>query len=480
MLQAIVTFLPVLLLMIGAMLCLVVNFETIAGRLVVIAIPLLAILFTVFQFYTQTGPPGDNLLATPQNAFMIIVTLSVIIVIIATARDFTDEHTKRFFHVLIFLMATSITGFLYSNNMFLIGMFGILSGIVISTLRFIFPATNNRVYNELLVAYCTGTILYFIGAIMIQEVSPSDGSFLAELPLVTIPDLARYTLFAGLLIMAATFPVSLLVDWNLHVKSHDGVKMFNILLGVVMYWKYMQFADAAGFYNVITTWVNGILGLGNIVAGIAIVSREMLRNKDRRIDVVVLGAILIDFGTIQMLYSAAGELANSTTLVNFLADAIMLQLLITLSTKIPLLLAVKNIKTIFKTDAINEMGGLKLRAPATLVGFIAGTTGSVYLGIFVLNEIYTVTPWGVLSFTAILFVAEFVLLIFAPTWTALAIAKIFGGKDLPISMKNAPWPRLAIERMGLAIMVALQVVFILALVFTPSNSFLQAITPTVG
>jgi hypothetical protein len=103
-----------------------------------------------------------------------------------------------------------------------------------------------------------------------------------------------------------------------------------------------------------------------------------------------------------------------------------------------------------------------------------GTTGTVYLGIFILDAVYKVVAEAPGSITGqVLFWGILVTILFTATWVAVTIAWIFGGKDLPASVLNAQPRGLRKDEVTIAILIAFNAVVILLLWLLPSNTFLN-------
>jgi len=482
---------PVLILYFGAMASLALDFKKILSKAFLLLLPAVSLLFAVTQLIPVPVALGhSNLLATTSNAFMVIVCMVVTCIMLVNGfGDFKDKNVERFYHVLLFLITGSIVGFLYSDNLFLIAMFVLATGIFISILKFIFPAIDKKMFNALIAIFTTGFISIIIGCLIINNTAPGTDNqnlFLSTIDSTAVPALALFFLYSGMLLVFAAFPVSLIVHFGLHLKSHVSVKVFNVLFMAVLYWKYMQIYYALNLSGPIFALVNFALGMGNIITGMSAIVREMAIRKERRIEVLVMSAYVIDFGIMLALYGVLGDVSGNPGYIALIGAwdpieiAIMLQILVTLATRILFVFAVKNIVKIFQSDIIEDMEGLKASRPITLIGFIMGTTGSIYLGIFILDGVYPVASVLFLSswMGLILFVVLFAVLIFTATWVAVSIAWIFGGKDLPVAVKNVQAASLKKENATLVILIGLNALLLFFVLVMPAMSFLNFMVPT--
>lgn len=485
MLEAILSFMPILILYVGAMVSLVIDLKKIASKLLLLLLPAISLLFAITQLLPFTeSPPNHNLVASPGNAFMVMACMAVTCIIISnSASDFKDKNIERFYYVLLFLIAGSISGVLYADNLFLVGLFILITEIFISILKFIYPSIDKKMFNALLAIFTAGFMGLVIGCLIIYNTSP--GTYDANLYLSTmdtsvISPIALFFLDAGFLFVFAAFPVSLLVHFGLHMKSHVSVKVFNVFFMCALYWKYLSIYQVLRFNWSVFALVDFILGIGNICAGIAAIARELISHKIRRIEMLVMASFMIDFGIILALFSVLDNTAlyfDGGEMMQTIEIAIMLQVLVTLVTKILFIFSVKNIVRIFQSDVIDNMEGLKLTRPITLLGYIMGTTGTIYLGIFILDSLYKVIIIGPMSLMAgVLFYTVFAVLLFTATWIAVSIAWIFGGKDLPASVKNVE-TNLKKENATLVVLIAFNVILVALLFLMPSTSFLSFMIP---
>ncbi|MEX2684230.1 MAG: hypothetical protein Q6373_021850 [Candidatus Sigynarchaeota archaeon] len=478
MLEPILTFMPILAMYFGAMASLSIDFKKRGSKILLLSLPLLVLVLAIVQFLgpgsiTEIQLAPANLVISRNNTFMVAACMAITSIILVNGfDDFSDKNVERFYHVLLFLIAGTVCGLVYADNLFILSTFILATEVFISILKFIYPSIDKRLFNALIATFTTGFVLLMAGCLIISNTPGSaQDLYLALLEPASMPTLAMYFLYTGFLVVFAAFPVSLLVHFGLHVKSHVSVKVFNVFFMGALYWKFLQVHDAL---NLSGTWFDAtsfILGMGNVVTGIASISRELLSRKQHRIEMIVMGSYMIDFGIVLALFGLAGE----TGLIGHeIQQAMMLQIIITLATKVMLILSVKNITKVFHSDLIDDMEGLKLRRPVTLVGYVMGTTGAIYLGIFILDEVYKVAASISGSITAqVLFWSILIVILFTPTWVAISIAWIFGGKDLPAPVKNAQPRSLKKEEATIGMMIALNAVLILLLWLMPSISFLE-------
>ncbi len=478
MLEPILTFLPVLAMYFGALASLSIDFKKRGGKTLLLFLPLLSLVLAIVQFLgpgTITGIPLEpaNLVISKNNTFMVAACMAITAIIIVNGfGDFTDKNVERFYHVLLFLIAGTVCGLIYADNLFILGAFILATEVFISILKFIYPSIDKKLFNALIVTFTTGFILLMIGCLMISNVpGNAQNLYLATLDPAFVPPLAMFFLYAGFLIVFAAFPVSLLVHSGLHLKSHVSVKVFNLFFVSALYWKFLQVHDALNLAGIAFDTTSFVLGMGNLVAGIAAVLRELLGRKQRRIEMLVMASYMVDFGIMLALFGVMGETGPTG---HDIQRSIMLQVIITLATKVMLVLSVKNITKAFHSDIIEDMEGLKLRRPVTLAGYVMGTTGTVYLGIFILDAVYKVAVEAPGSITAqVLSWSILVAILFTATWVAVSIAWIFGGKDLPASVKSVQPRSMRREEATIAILIACNVVMIVLLWFLPSVAFLE-------
>nr|MDO8088862.1 hypothetical protein [Candidatus Sigynarchaeum springense] len=478
MLEPILTFMPVLAMYFGAMASLSIDFKKRGSKLLLLSLPLLTLALAIVQFLgpgTITGIPlaPANLVISRNNTFMVAACMAITFIILVNGfGDFTDKNVERFYHVLLFLIAGTVCGLVYADNLFLLSTFILATEIFISILKFIYPSIDKKLFNALIATFTTGFVSLMIGCLMINNTPGSaQNLYLASLDPAAMPSLAIYFLYTGFLIVFAAFPLSMLVHFGLHVKSHVSVKVFNVFFMSALYWKFLQVHDALNLSGIWFDAMSFMLGMGNVVAGIAAVSRELLSYKQRRIEMIVMGSYIIDFGIILALFGLMGETGLTS---HDIQRVIMLQIIITLATKVLLILSVKNITKVFHSDIIDEMEGLKLRRPVTLAGYVMGTTGTVYLGIFILDEVYKVATRIPGSITAqVLCWSVLIAILFTPTWVAFSIAWIFGGKDLPAPVKNIQPRSLRKEEATIIVLIAFNAFLIVLLWLVPSISFLE-------
>ena len=491
MLEAILSFMPIFMLYVGAMVSLVIDLKKTASKMILMLLPALSLLFAITQMlpFSETLP-NHNFIASPGNAFMVMACMAVVcIIIVNCATDFKDKNIERFYYVLLFLIAGSITGVLYADNLFLVGIFILATEIFISILKFIYPATDKKMFNALIAIFTAGFIGIVIGCLIIYNTSPGidDANlYLSTIDASVISPLALFFLDAGFLLVFAAFPVSLLVHFGLHMKSHVSVKVFNVFFMCALYWKYLSIYEVLKYNWIIFAIINFILGIGNTITGIAAITRELATSKVRRIELLVMASFMIDFGIIlalfgvlyeMPLYSFCGSGGSFCLGPNVIEQAIILQLLVTLVTKILFIFSVKNIVRIFQSDAIDNMEGLKISRPITLIGYVMGTTGTIYLGIFVIDSIYQVlAAFNDALMVWILFFTVFAVLLFTATWIAITITWIFGGKDLPAAVKNVE-TNLKKEDTTLVVLIAFNAILVALLFLMPSMAFLNSLIP---
>ncbi|HME52432.1 MAG TPA: hypothetical protein VKM55_09465 [Candidatus Lokiarchaeia archaeon] len=485
MLEAILSFMPIWILFVGAMVSLVIDLNKVASKFLLMVLPAVSLLFALTQMFPLTESlPNHNLVASPGNAFMVMACMAVTcIIIVNCVSDFKDKNVERFYYVLVFLIAGSICGVLYADNLFLVGLFILITEIFISILKFIYPSIDKKMFNALIAIFTAGFMGIVIGCLIIYNTNPGvdDANlYLTTINTSVITPIALFFLDAGFLFVFAAFPVSLLVHFGLHMKSHASVKVFNVFFMCVLYWKYLSIYQMLRYNWSSFAVVNFILGMANICTGISAIGRELLSNKARRIEMFVLASFIIDFGIILALFGVLDNTAlinDAGGIMHTIETAIMLQVLVTLVTKILFILSVKNLVHIFQSDTIDNMEGLKISKPITLLGYVMGTTGTIYLGIFVLDILFQVVATISESLMAwILFVAVFAVLLFTATWIAISIAWIFGGKDLPSAVKNVK-TNLKKENVTITVMIAFNAILVAVLLLMPSTSFLAFMIP---
>jgi formate hydrogenlyase subunit 3/multisubunit Na+/H+ antiporter MnhD subunit len=480
MLEPILTFLPVLAMYLGAMASLSIDFNKRGSKVLLLLLPALSLALAIVQFIgpgTITGIT-QNLVISKNNAFMVAACMAITLIILVNGfGDFSDKNVERFYHVLLFLIAGSVCGLLYADNLFILGTFILATEVFISILKFIYPSIDKKLFNALIATFTTGFISIMIGCLIIYNITGNaQYLYLASFgtppvpPSLPVPPLAMFFLYAGFLIVFAAFPLSLLVHFGLHLKSHVSVKVFNLFFMSALYWKFLQVHDALNMTGIAFDVTSFVLGMGNVVTGIVAISRELIVRKQRRIELVVMASYMIDFGIMLALFGVMGDTGPTGYDIQ---QAIMLQVIITLATKVLFILSVKNITTVFHSDIIEDMEGLKLRRPITLAGYVMGTTGTVYLGIFVLDALYKVLVEVPSSITGqVLFWTVLATILFTATWIAVSIAWIFGGKDLPAAVQNAQPRSLMKEEATIAILIAFNAVVILLAWLLPLAMFL--------
>ncbi len=477
MLEPILTFLPVLAMYLGALASLSMDFKKRGSKVLLLLLPVLSLALAIVQFIgpgTITGNPLEpaNLVISKNNSFMVAVCMAITFIILVNGfGDFSDKNVERFYHVLLFLIAGSVCGFLYADNLFILGTFISATAVFISILKFIYPSIDKKLFTALITTFVVGFVGLIIGCLMINNVpGNAQNLYLTTLDPASVPPLAMFFLYAGFLILFAAFPVSMLVHFGLHMKSHVSVKVFNVFFMSALYWKFLQIHDALNLTGIVFDATSFVLGMGNVVAGIAVISRELIWRKQRRIEVIVIASYMMDFGIMLAMFGLMGEMEPAGLEIQ---QAIILQVIVTLATKVLFVLSVKNITNVFHSDNIEDMEGLKLRRPITLVGYVMGTTGTVYLGIFVLDAVYKVVAEVPGSITGqVLFWAILVTVLFTSTWIAVTIAWIFGGKDLPASVQNTQPRGLKKDEVTVAILIAFNAVVVLLLWLLPTVTFL--------
>ncbi|MBN2151332.1 MAG: hypothetical protein JW839_07805 [Candidatus Lokiarchaeota archaeon] len=482
MLEPILTFLPVLAMYFGAIASLSIDFKKRGSKLLLLALPALSLALVAVQFFgpgTITGPPlaPANLVISRNNSFMVAACMAITFVILLNGfGDFTDKNVERFYHVLLFLISGTVCGFIYADNLFILGAFVLATEVFVSILKFIYPTVDKKMFNALIATFATGFILLMTGCLIINN-APGNAQnlYLATLDPDSVPPLAMLFLYAGFLIVFAAFPASLLVHFGLHLKSHVSVKAFNLFFMSALYWKFLQVHDALNLTGVAFDATSFVLGMGNLVAGVAVITRELFGRKQRRIEMIVMGSYMTDFGIMLALFGVMGETGPAG---HDIQQAIMLQVVITLATKLALILAVKNITKVFHSDVIEDMEGLKLRRPVTLAGYVVGTTGTVYLGIFILDAVYKLVAEnpGLIA-AQVLFWGILFTMLFTSTWVAVSIAWIFGGKDLPAAVRNSQPRSLKKEEATIAVLIAFNAFLILLLWFAPTFAFWELLQP---
>ncbi len=408
-------------------------------------------------------------------------------ILVNGAGDFRDENANRFYHVLGFLIMGGILGFIYSDNLFLIGSFAMISQVFLAILKFIFPSPDKKAYNMLIAVYATGFIGFSIGCLVINEATAGAGIALSTLDPGSVPVLATFFLVTGMLVMMAAFPVSLVVYMKVHVRSHVSVKLYNLIFMVMACWKFLSLLVALDVYNAVLPWILFALGTGSIVSAVTLMVNEMRTDKERRIDIFVASSIIMDFGIVTLLFSATSEffyiLFNCLCILEFSYDVtIIVQLLIILVSKSLLIASIKNIKKIFNTDDLTKMGGLKSRQPVPLLGFSLGAIAPVFPGLVVLDGVHrVVTHFSSYNIVAIngqlAFWMLFATMLVTPVWVAIVGSWIFGGKDLPVSIRNAPLPRSRVETATLATMIIVAIFLVVIAIVVPDTSIAGIFLP---
>nr|MDO8117849.1 hypothetical protein [Candidatus Sigynarchaeota archaeon] len=486
MFAAVIDFIPVLLMFLGAMACLVVDLKRTGGRLFVVSIPVLAGAIELLRVMTSaTLPVQGNLVANARTSFGIIACCTyAVLILVNGARDFRDPNVNRFYHVLGFLVMGGILGFIYADNLFLIGAFAIITQIFLAILKFIFPSPDKKAYNMLIAVYATGYIGFSIGCLIVNEASAGTGMALSTLVPVSTPALGAFFLVTGMLIMIATFPVSLVVHITLHMRSHASVKLYNVVFSVMACWKMLSLLNALELMGMIVPWILFVLGMASLISAITLIVKEMRTDKEKRIDIFVASSVITDFGIIMLLFSAATEFMNiqldCLCVFDFTYDAsIIMQLLVILASKSLFIVAIKNIKMVFNTDDVTKMGGLKWKQPVALLGFSLGSMAPVFPGLIVLDGVYRVIIQipNALLLGNITFWILLAMVLATPMWVAIVGSWIFGGKDLPVSIRNAPLPRSRVETATLATMIAFAIAIVIVAIFMPGNSIAGIFLP---
>lgn len=477
MLEPILTFLPVMAMYLGALASLSIDFKKRGSKILLLLLPVVSLVLAIVQFF-GSGLPSmtpSNFVISESNTFMVIACMAnTCIVLVSGFGDISEKNVERFYHVLLFLISGSACGLLYSDNLFVLGTFILATEIFISILKFIYPSIDKKLFNALIAAFTTGFIFLMIGCLMINNIPGNvQNLYLSRLDPAAVPPLAMFFLYAGFLIVFAAFPVSMLVHLGLHLKSHVSVKLFNVFFMSALYWKFLQVQDAVNMTGLAFDATSFVLGMGNVIAGVAAIARELIAMKQRRIEMIVLASYMIDFGIMLAMFGLVGQVGITA---HEIQQAIMLQVMITLATKTMFIVSVKNISRVFHSDIIEDMEGLKIRRPVTLAGYVMGTLGTVYLGIFILDAVFKVIdnmPGAIMGH--VLFWSVLVVIMFTSTWIAVTIAWIFGGKDLPAAVQNTQPRSMTKEEATIVVLIALNAIFILILYVLPPSTFLESL-----
>lgn len=481
MLQPVLEFFPAFLFFFVAMASLVMDFRKRSTLAFMLGIQAVALLLAMSQVIAPPAVvPGSNLIASPPNAFMVIVCLfNSLLVTTTTHGDFKDGTVDKFTHALVFLILGTQGLFIYTDNLFIAGTCAFTTFMFLSLLKFIYPSIEKRTLNVLVSIMTTGYVLFMVGCLVTYQLAGDVNIHLSTMDLDAVPDVGRWLLFAGLLVMAATFPFSMAVHGRLFTRSHVSVKMLDVLFFAVIYWKFVHVLLAAGLATPVTTTIMFLAGIAGVLAGAAIIVKE-IDKESKDIITIITGAIIIDFSWMLVLHGMLAEviITGHGPAAITLSNAIMVQLVAIVSTKILLVAAVKNIQLIFKSDSLEAMGGIKGTKPATLVAFLMGTTGTIYTGIFVLDAIHATLGLAGSPVTAqVAFWMMLASFLFTATWTAFLLARVFGGKEVPLIVKNMPAFELRNENAAIIPMIVMNVLLFTALLLAPSISFIGFMLP---
>ncbi|MFX0101702.1 MAG: hypothetical protein ACFFCS_19210 [Candidatus Hodarchaeota archaeon] len=489
MLEPVIEYMPILVFFLGAMFCLVFDYKKKATRLFLILIPVVSILFIVSQILQPMSSSSMNLSLADEGLFMILICIVFsIFVLINWFEDFKNQNVEIFSHALGFLITGSILGFIYSDNLFLVGIFTLMTQVFMTLLKFISSASNKKVLNLLLFLFCLGFIFFLIGCLILFQSSGTSQLFLSSFNVASVPLPALVFIFLGMLINIGAFPISYLVYHNIFSNSHVSIKIFYLLFHSIIAWKFLKISDILSLFGPVYTVIYFILGLVNIFTGIGLIFHEIIYSQERKLNNLISSSIIVDFGVIIALIGMLGEIRDQPVDPDILESLIMdqhyiivLQVIITMLTKIVFIASGKNVEKIFQDDLMDEMGGLKFSRPSTLVGFLLGGLGNVILGIFVMDGIYknlngfiAMVPGTIFISGIFLFFIFIIIALFTITWFAFALVKIFGG-NLPIRIKSAPRTVLRNEDATIILMVILNIAMLVILILAPSLSFLDFI-----
>ncbi|MHA1680411.1 MAG: hypothetical protein ACTSUE_05345 [Promethearchaeota archaeon] len=483
MFESITQLMPVATLFMGALLSLSLDFKSVKSKVILLAILTIAFASLLFQVVIPPIPANENVVTLTSALFMMaICVIQATIILINGEKDFKDENVERFYYVLSFMVTAGIVGFLYMDNIFLIGVFIFIACVFLVLLNFIYPKTNKRALNILLSLFTTGFVFLMIGSLILLDVTHGLVSLSsiksAALPL---PFYLQIILYTGTLIIAGVFPAGILLYKNMLQTSHISVKILFLVLISMVSWKTILIFDGLGLLggglNVLTIW----LGIGSVVAGIVMVSRAILSPLEKRVSRILVYSLVADFGLVLMAIGYIGNVASfGTAALNHAKSIVVLQIIVILLTRSCFIATNKNLKLIFGSDMIEEMGGIKASRPVTLAGYLAGTTGSGILGIFVLDGIYTSVSNTATTFLGIIFFWTFLIwLFFTIAWATITASWIFGGKDIPVTVKKNSATFLKRENATVVFFVVGTIIMTVWLSIATSLNFITFLLPLI-
>ncbi|MBD3185553.1 hypothetical protein GF325_01895 [Candidatus Bathyarchaeota archaeon] len=482
MLKPLIDLFPILLLFIGAMGCLSLDFRKPRTKYFLLALLCCIILLIIIMGIWGAPPDNGNYLTDTSNYLMIVVCLvQAVLISVNSNDDFEDMNIERFHHVSSLLIIAGLIGFLFMDNLFLAGSFLLMALVLLSLLNFIYPTNNKRALNLLISTFGIGFVMYMLGCLSLLELGlPVTFSGISSSPL-DVPLFIQWFFFIGLLFMASSFPISIIIYKNLLGGSHLSVKFFFMLIMSIISWRMLEYFNVLGLFESGFHHVMYLLGVANIITALVLISQFLVKTTEKRLSTIIMLSIIMDFG-MQFTIIGLGGIASTPGSMQLTGNMFILQTSITLLAKSCLIASSKNLKKLFHNDDIIEnMGGVKFSQPVTLAGFITGTMGASILSVFTLDGLYSVLELNGYQFPGVLLFWLFTIIIFFNIgWSTIIITWVFGGKELPIAIRQEPRQDLTNENLTIAFLVACCLLIALFLVFSPNLGFLSVFLPEIS
>ncbi|MHA1791646.1 MAG: hypothetical protein ACTSVI_03310 [Promethearchaeota archaeon] len=477
MLEIIIQLFPIFMFFLGAMASLVLDLKKRNSRILLILVPVISMVYSFIQLLDSESINAMNYSIRTNGLIFSMVNLAfMIIVLIGNIGDFTDDAMEKFHHMLSFLTMGCLMAFIFSDNLFIIGMTMLLSQLFIAILKYISQPENKRMFNVMISVMVIGFILYMAGTLILLQVeNPGEMTLTYFLNQEKVDPLPAMLIYLGFSSTGSAIPAGYFMLKNVHEQSHFSVNMLHLIFTGTFFWKMLEFNLNLNFLQEIMPMIDFLFGVGGITLGVILILKNFVFKPDNKISSLLSASILNDVGLIFLLFGILKSLLyqDSMNMANIVQWTIILEILIMITTKLALILSIKNIKIIFNTEYIEEMGGIKLSRPITLLGQVFGVFGTPLLGIFILDSIHVIfNEIGnelieVISFFMIMFV-----LMFNSTWGTISIMRVFGGKEIPVAVKSRISINLNSEEGIILISIASTIFIFMILAFAPSLNFL--------
>ncbi|MHA1369088.1 MAG: hypothetical protein ACTSRA_05145 [Promethearchaeota archaeon] len=481
MLDLLLDHIPFLIFFLIGVFCLVINFRSNQTFHLFIFIQVITVIILILQLLFE--PEGDygNFAFGGNTLLVIIIILTYSTIIIYSSRD---DHkilnVKRFSYMLYFFIEGSLIAVAYSNNLLVLGVFILLAMIFLTISRFIQHSGEKRTIGTLFIISFTGYVLYMVGIYLALKENNYNSLLLNDLEYIEISQETLIFILLGLSFFTCIFPIGYILMRNFFQGSNFSIQLFFLLFYIIITWKFATFilslAELTRTLGIFVT-LSFILAVVCMIFGMANSIRILIKRYEKNLNHLIINFLLVDIGIINAFISVIGESKFHLDKIdeNTILGAMLLQMLVLLASKSILLMSVKNIKKIFDTDILDNMGGIKLRNPITTIGFLFGSLGNVYLGIYTLDGLYSI---GFTLITVCLFFWFFTCVtLYSTIWTGLTFSWIFLGSKVPIQVTRNIHLNLKKEDTSMVIMIACVAFLLIMMMVIPSANLLAYMIP---